>query len=114
MKVLLVTMNFLSAMIVPMWSFSEIEFDFPIISSMIRLDHRTSNKILMHLENETRASMSLVRQVNEYCFRYRLFHGRCTRVVGLLADDIHSMFHGMLHDYAHTSFQRNAWPLLVS
>ena len=114
MKVMLVIVKFLFTMTGSMSSLGDIEFDLPVISSSIRLDPRTKSEIFMYLRNETRASMSFVRQVNEYCFRHRLFQESCTRIVGLLSDDIQSTFHGMVHNYVHASFRLNARSFLVS
>lgn len=93
--------------------FERSEFDLPVISSPIRLHRGTGDEILLNLHNETRASISFVRQVNEFCYSYRMYHDSCTRIFGHVCDDIQSIFHGNFYDIVHTSFRLEARFLLV-
>lgn len=84
-------------------------FDPLVITYPIHL-HRVpgeKNLQLIRLYNETWSCMSFVRQVNEFCFEYRVYHDSCTSIVGHLSDDIQLLFDGMLYDQVHTTFRFN-------
>ena len=88
------------------------EFDLPVISSPIHI-HRGREDEVLYLYNETRISMSFLRQVNEFCFKYRIFRNDCTRIVGHVSGNIQSIFHGKFYNNVHASFHLMTRSLLV-